>query len=165
MNFRPKEGTRYIVLAGNRTLGIRAGEYYRSNGKHLILETGTKVKILGPIKDVLSSGFFQECDAVLSYPLVAKSTDAKGRPLIECYDIPVSDKAAVLKLLWPFGGKRPGLDEERFDLHAGKLFAVREFLVIRETGSNMLVSPFYFESGGTVIDWMPADWAEQSQED
>ena len=38
--------------------------------------------------------------------------------------------------------------------HEDKKFKVKEFCVTRE---NMLVSPYYFKSGGTVIDWWPKD--------
>jgi len=33
-------------------------------------------------------------------------------------------------------------------------FRVREFLVAREGGMNVLASPYYLEAGGTVIDWV-----------
>lgn len=39
------------------------------------------------------------------------------------------------------------------DIHAEKNFRVREFMVTREGRMNVLASPFYLESGGTVIDW------------
>ena len=44
-----------------------------------------------------------------------------------------------------------------YDIHANKKFIVKEFLVAREDGMNLLVSPYYFESGGSVIDWEPVD--------
>jgi hypothetical protein len=48
-----------------------------------------------------------------------------------------------------------------YDLHADKMFVVREFRVTWEHGMNYLVSPYYPESGGTVIDWMDQDsWVE-----
>jgi hypothetical protein len=40
------------------------------------------------------------------------------------------------------------------DLHAGKKFLIKDFRVTWEHGMNYLVSPYYPESGGTVIDWM-----------
>jgi hypothetical protein len=33
--------------------------------------------------------------------------------------------------------------------------------VYREDETNYLVSPYYPEGDGTVIDWMPADWDEK----
>ena len=78
---------------------------------------------------------------------------------VEEYLIPEAEKARVLEELYPFVPV-PSLDEQRYDLHEGKRFVVREFRVTREHGMNMLVSPYYFQSGGSVIDWMPADWDE-----
>lgn len=75
---------------------------------------------------------------------------------VEVYDIPDGEKAAVLDELYPFDPV-PGLEERMFDLHAEKTFRVSDFRVVRDLGMNMLVSPFYPESGGTVIDWMPED--------
>jgi hypothetical protein len=46
------------------------------------------------------------------------------------------------------------------DIHADKKFRVKDFMVTREGGMNMLVSPYYFESGGSVIDCIPADSEE-----
>jgi len=42
------------------------------------------------------------------------------------------------------------------DIHAEKTFRVGEFIVTREGGMNVLASPYYLESGGTVIDWIPS---------
>jgi len=75
---------------------------------------------------------------------------------IEEYVIPDDKKAEVLKELYIFDPV-PALDEERFDLHSGKKFVIRDFRVTREEGQNFLVSPYYEEGGGTVIDWMPAE--------
>lgn len=161
MNFKTEAGTRYLVVAGVRTLGTRAGERYRSDGKNLVLESsGKKTKVLGPICEALRAGFFRECEPVLNFPLVTVKTDAKGRVVSERYEIPDAERAKVLKQLWPFGGKPPALEEERFDLHAGKRFKVRDFLAYREDELNLLLSPYYPESGGSVIDWMPANWDE-----
>lgn len=73
---------------------------------------------------------------------------------VEEYDIPTGEKTAVLDRLYPFEPV-PGLDEEMFDLHAEKTFRVSDFRVVRDLGENLLVSPYYPESGGTVIDWIP----------
>jgi hypothetical protein len=94
----------------------------------------------------------------LTYPLVSHK---KGRNSEE-YAIPDSDKEAVLKKMYPFEDI-PTLDEQLFDLHQGRLFVVKDFRVVREDGKNYLVSPYYYESGGTVIDWMPASWADESE--
>ena len=78
---------------------------------------------------------------------------------IEEYIIPEEQKADVLDQLYPFEPV-PALDEERYDLHEGKKFLVKDFRVTRENGMNYLMSPYYANSGGSVIDWMPADWEE-----
>jgi len=78
---------------------------------------------------------------------------------VEEYIIPEEQKADVLDQLYPFEPV-PALDEERYDLHEGKKFLVKDFRVTRENGMNYLVSPYYANSGGSVIDWMPADWEE-----
>jgi len=79
---------------------------------------------------------------------------------IEEYIIPEDKKQEVLNQLYLFDPV-PALDEQRFDLHEGKLFTVRDFRVVREDGKNFLVSPYYPSSGGSVIDWMPADFADE----
>lgn len=80
--------------------------------------------------------------------------------LIEEYEIPEDQKEAVLREMYLFDPV-PSLDEKRFDLHSKKLFTVRDFRVTRENNRNWLVSPYYEEGGGTVIDWMPPDWADE----
>lgn len=75
---------------------------------------------------------------------------------LEEYIIPDEKRAEVLDELYIFDPV-PALDEERFDLHSGKKFFVRNYRVTREDGHNYLVSPYYEEGGGTVIDWMPAE--------
>jgi hypothetical protein len=78
---------------------------------------------------------------------------------VEEYIIPGDKKSEVLQQLYPFDPV-PSLDEERFDLHEGRKFRVEDFRVTREDGQNFLVSPYYPSSGGSVIDWMPVDFAD-----
>jgi hypothetical protein len=52
----------------------------------------------------------------------------------------------------------PKLSETMYDLHEEKTFKVGDFRVVRDSGLDMLVSPYFFQSGGTVIDWMPPDF-------
>jgi len=85
----------------------------------------------------------------LDYP----TTKIRG---IEVYSIPEKEKKAILEKLYPFEDI-PDLNEEKYDLHSGKKFIVKDFMVTREDNMNWLVSPYYFEGGGSVIDWMPAD--------
>ena len=51
------------------------------------------------------------------------------------------------------------------DIHEDKTFKVRDFRVTREDGMNLLVSPYYPNSGGTVIDWVREEWAIEFNED
>jgi hypothetical protein len=79
--------------------------------------------------------------------------------VVEEYVIPGDKREEVLEKLYPFEGV-PSLDEERFDLHEEKIFKVRDFRVTREHGMNFLVSPDYPNSGGSVIDLMPLEFAD-----
>jgi hypothetical protein len=96
----------------------------------------------------------------------------KTRPLffpngtsVEEFIIPEEDRELVLEQLYPFS-PIPKLTDVLYDLHADKAFVVKEFRVTWEHGMNYLVSPYYAESGGTVIDWVDEDWAnEESDED
>jgi hypothetical protein len=79
---------------------------------------------------------------------------------VEEYVIPDEKRSDVLEQLYIFDPV-PALDEERFDLHEGKNFRVGDFRVTWEDGQNFLVSPYYPSSGGSVIDWMPADFGNE----
>ena len=96
-------------------------------------------------------------DILLPFPL--RKVHCVGGP-VDVYVIPENQKQAVLNRLYIFFPV-PSLDEVMYDLHAEKTFRVRDFLVTREGGENFLVSPYYFESGGTVIDWLPAEDVEE----
>jgi len=89
-------------------------------------------------------------------PFPTRTVEVGGGEAVDEYVIPDDKRAEVLESLYPFTPV-PSLDDVCFDLHAGRNFSVRDFRVTREHGMNFLVSPYYFESGGTVIDWMPAD--------
>ena len=79
---------------------------------------------------------------------------------VERYIIPEEDRQKVLDTLYPFNDQ-PGLDDERLDIHTSRLFKVRDFIVTREGNGNFLVTPFYAEAGGTVLDWMMPDKAAE----
>jgi len=85
----------------------------------------------------------------LPYPTKIVPTKSGG---VEVYIIPDDKKADVLKQVYPFRPV-PRLNRVVEDIHAEKKFKVKDFMVTREDGMNMLVSPYYFESGGTAIDW------------
>jgi hypothetical protein len=72
------------------------------------------------------------------------------------YVLPEEERARVLDYLYPFEPV-PGLDEWMFDLHEEKLFRIREFRVFRGEDMDLLASPYFPKSGGTVIDWVPPD--------
>jgi len=84
---------------------------------------------------------------------------------VEEFIIPDEDKEIVLKQLYPFS-PIPKLTDEVEDLHSGKRFLIKDFRVTWEHGMNYLVSPYYPESGGTVIDWMDeSSWVDDEFDD
>jgi len=86
---------------------------------------------------------------------------------VEEFIIPDEDKEIVLAQLYPFS-PIPKLTDTLYDLHADKTFLVKDFRVTWEHGMNYLVSPYYPESGGTVIDWVDEAWgsgADSEDED
>lgn len=70
------------------------------------------------------------------------------------YQIPDADKAGVLADLYPFDGGAPSIDDTLYDIHERKAFKVRDFLVIRWCDGNLLVSPYFPQSGGMLVDWI-----------
>jgi len=90
-------------------------------------------------------------------PFRTRTVELFGRT-VEEYSIPEVMKGPVLDLLYPFRPV-PRLGDVRYDLHAGRLFVVREFRVFRDMEMNFLASPYSASGGGLVIDWAPADWA------
>jgi len=86
---------------------------------------------------------------MLPYPL---RTVMSCHGPVQVYDIPEADKAAVLEKVYIFR-PIPDLDDVMEDIECEKTFKVREFMVTREGPMNVLGSPYYLESGGTVIDW------------
>jgi len=79
---------------------------------------------------------------------------------VDEYIIPYENKQQVLNSMYPFEGV-PHLTDMRIDIHCGKHFLVGEFRVTRERNINYLVSPYYPESSGTVIDWAGEWFPEQ----
>jgi hypothetical protein len=88
----------------------------------------------------------------LPYPTVTRKHP--GNPAIksEEYIIPQAHKGKVLKKMYPFHGV-PKLSAKLLDIEENKSFVVKDFKVVREFGRDWLVSPYYYSSGGTVIDW------------
>lgn len=85
----------------------------------------------------------------LPYPLQTVSSEEYGDEFV--YDIPMEEREAVLNNLWPFMDI-PGQDDIMFDIHSSKFFQFKAAKVIRFEKYNMLVTPYYFESGGTCLD-------------
>ncbi|MBQ7471226.1 MAG: hypothetical protein IJS97_02210 [Prevotella sp.] len=75
---------------------------------------------------------------------------------VEKYIIPDEDKEKVLDALYPFFDT-PSLDADMLDLHTQRTFKVRDYIVTREGNGNFLVTPYYAEAGGTVLDWVTPD--------
>ena len=82
---------------------------------------------------------------------------------VDEFIIPDEDRELVLEQLNPFS-PIPKLTDVIYDLHADKTFVVRDFRVTWEHGMNYLVSPYYPESGGTVIDWVDEDWGNEESD-
>ncbi len=89
--------------------------------------------------------------------------NSNGIVISEEFIIPAGEKQAYLDSHYPFEDP-PRLDEQKFDLHSGKKFYVRDYKLVRENGVNYIVSPFYYESGGTIIDWMDPEGFEDEAE-
>jgi len=98
-------------------------------------------------------------DPMLPYPL---RTVMSRRGPIQVYEIPEADKAAVLEKVYIFR-PIPDLDDVMEDIECERTFKVREFMVTREGSMNVLGSPYYLESGGTVIDWWPVRRARKKK--
>lgn len=71
---------------------------------------------------------------------------------VEEFIIPDEDRELVLAQLYPFSPV-PKLTDRMIDIHVDREFIVKDFRVTWEHGMNDLVSPYYLEGGGTVIDW------------
>jgi hypothetical protein len=94
-------------------------------------------------------------DPRLPYPTITrKGPGFTGAS--EEYVIPAADREKVLLQLYPFVDP-PKLTDVMIDVECEKHFVVKDFKVVREGGRNLLATPYYYESGGTVIDWWPVD--------
>lgn len=121
-----------------------------SMGEHLKETLSQEMSV--PEKDILCA--FMPETPELPYPL-KELPMAYGKPAL-AYELPEEKRPEVFREIFPFV-KCPGMEELFFDLHEGKFFQAKEFIVIRERGRNMLVSPYYASSGGMVVDWVPEE--------
>lgn len=92
----------------------------------------------------------------LPYPVKTVTVDGE---VYEEYIIPDEDRAAVFEQLYPYVEK-PAMDDFQLDIHVEKNFQVKDFKVIRGGGFDELVSPYFYEGGGTVIDWFDPDFSQ-----
>ena len=90
----------------------------------------------------------------LNYPLKEVKSEQFGVEFV--YEIPEDKKEEVLEDLWPFTGI-PSIEEAFIDIHEGQQFNLKDYMVIRFDTYNMIVSPWYFKSGGTVLDFLKED--------
>ena len=113
----------------------------------------------------MNSEFFSEerpIEERLPYP--TKPMYFPDGTRVEEFIIPDEDKEIVLEQLYPFT-PIPKLTNEVEDLHSGKKFLIKDFRVTWEHGMNYLVSPYYPESGGTVIDWVDeGSWVDDDDD-
>ena len=116
--------------------------------------SATDGEMSAPEKDILCS-IVRESDE-LPYPL--RPLEMAFGPAEQVYDILEEARAEVLQNVWPFMAC-PGMDDEQFDLHESKYFRFREAQVIRYKGRNLMVSPFYAQSGGMAVDFLPPECA------
>lgn len=94
----------------------------------------------------------------LPYKLVRHKTEYNGEVVMEdrIYIIPDDKKQEVLEALWCFT-PTPKLEDVFFDIHENKCFTLKDYRVIRWKGRNIIVSPYYLKSGGTILDFVSPD--------
>jgi len=88
----------------------------------------------------------------LLYPL--KEVECADGTVQRICQIPDEDKARVLADLYQMTDA-PSINDTIFDLHEHKEFKVRDFLVIRWCWGNLLASPYFPQSGGMLVVWVP----------
>jgi hypothetical protein len=98
----------------------------------------------------------QLTDDLLPFERIVRKRDEHGRVLSEEYLIPDDMREETLRAFYIFDNP-PSLDKELIDIHVDRPFVVRDYKLVREGHANLLVSPYYYEAGGTVIDWWDED--------
>lgn len=89
----------------------------------------------------------------LEYETEKKSIDGTGYHF-EQYIVPTEKKEAIIRELWLFSdADKLDMDGMYLDLHTGKTFKLREAIITRENGRNFVMSPYYSEGGGTLLDF------------
>ncbi len=98
----------------------------------------------------------QLTDDLLPFERIVRVRDEHGTVVSEEYVIPDDMREEVLRAFYIFADP-PSLDKELIDMHVDRPFVVRDYKLVRERNANLLVSPYYYEAGGTVIDWWDED--------
>lgn len=76
----------------------------------------------------------------------------------DVYDIPEDKAYDELRKCWPFEDESfPKKGGKLYDVHAKKHIVIDKCLILRYMDRNIIVSPYYPESGGTVIDLVAFD--------
>ena len=88
---------------------------------------------------------------VLGFPL--EDLVLPNGQIEQVYNIPAELVFQTAVSLWPFLPE-PTAETEFVDVHCDKKFKFKEAKIIRFDNRNMLVSPFYAEKGGTVLDFI-----------
>lgn len=109
-----------------------------------------------PEKDILSKMLHES--EPLPYELVEMETSIGTKENL--YSIPQDEKEELLKDLWPFTAT-PKMSERMFDIHEGKTFIFKDVQIMRWKNWNIIVSPYYLQSGGTLIDFVNPSLADK----
>ena len=110
-----------------------------------------------PEDELLNDLFADEEAEITELPFPTLKHYRAGR-VVEEYLSPEKYRAIVLEKLYPFQPV-PKLNRLMVEIHENRAFHVRDYKVLKGADMLWLVSPYYFSSGGTVIDWVPASSA------
>jgi len=82
----------------------------------------------------------------------------------ELYVIPEGEREAVFNNAYPFMDL-PNWNSVLYDVHEGKYTQFSQCQIIRWRNRNILVSEFYFKSGGTCLDLIKgSDWDDAERD-
>ena len=87
------------------------------------------------------------------FPDPLRTVESKMFGTVTYYDIPEFEKGKMLKIMYPFS-PIPKMNEYYLDIHQDEKFRISDYMLIRDDEKNYLVSPYYPESGGMVVDWL-----------
>jgi hypothetical protein len=95
-------------------------------------------------------------DPRLPYPTLSRvGPGGRCQVISEEYVIPPGDKDQVVQRLWLYA-EPITMTTLMIDIECDRQFRAEDFKIVREGGQNHLVSPYYYESGATIIDCWPA---------